>query len=77
LPLVEAEVADVRRGGRDQERRDGSGCDEVDGGLNESAAYPVPLAGLAHGHILDLRLPWVIGAGQLEVADDLTPGHGD
>jgi hypothetical protein len=39
----------------------------------------VPLAVLAHGHVLDLRLPRVIGAGQLEVADDLTVrgGHQD
>jgi hypothetical protein len=77
LPLVEAEVADVRGGGRDQECRDGLGRDEVDGGLNKLAAYPLTLAGLAHRHVLDLRLPRVIGAGQLEVADDLGTRHGD
>ena len=42
-----------------------------------TAAHSLPLPGLAHGHVLDLRLPRVAGAGQLEVADDLTAGYGD
>jgi len=37
----------------------------------------VPLAGLAYGHVLDLNLPRVTGAGQLEVADDLAVRDGD
>src|SRR6185437_11617412 len=79
LPLVEAQVTDVRGRGRDQNRRHGLGCREVDGGLDEPAPYPVPLPGLADGHVLDLNLPRVTGAGQLEVADDLAVrgGHQD
>jgi hypothetical protein len=45
--------------------------------VDEPAPYPLPLPGLAHGHVLDLDLPRVIGAGQLEVADDLSVRDGD
>jgi hypothetical protein len=39
----------------------------------------LPLTGRTHRHVLDLHLPRVIGAGQLEVADDLAVrgGHQD
>jgi hypothetical protein len=39
----------------------------------------LPLPGLAHGHVLDLNLSRVTGAGQLEVPDDLVVrgGHQD
>ena len=45
----------------------------------QPAPYALPLTGLAHRHVLDLRLPRVAGAGQLEVADDLAArgGHQD
>jgi hypothetical protein len=36
----------------------------------------LPLAGLEYCHVLDFRLPRVIGTGQLEVADDLAVRHG-
>jgi len=39
-------------------------------------AHALPLAGLAHRHVLDLRLLRVTGAGQLEVADDLAVRYG-
>jgi len=61
--LVEAQVADVRGRGGDQDRRRGFGRDEVDGGLDEPAPHPLPLTGLVHRHVLDLRLPRVTGAG--------------
>jgi hypothetical protein len=79
LPLVEAQVTDVGGRSRDQDGRHGFGHDEVDGGLDQQAPYALPLAGLAHRHVLDLHMPRVIGAGELEVADDLAirRGHQD
>src|SRR5207247_1135360 len=71
LPLVEAQVADVGGRGGDQDQPHALGCGQVDGGLDEPAPYPLSLAVFAYGHVLDLRLPRVTGAGQLEVADDL------
>ena len=44
--------------------------------LDENAGA-VPLAVLAHSHVLDLRLPRVTGAGELEVPDDLFARYGD
>ena len=45
------------------------GREQVDGGLDEQGADPVPLPVLAHRHVLDLACPGR-GAGQLEVPDD-------
>ena len=77
LPLVEAQVADVGGRGRDQDQPHAFGRGQVDGGLDEPAPYPLSLAVFAYGHVLDLCLPRVTGAGQLEVADDLAVRDGD
>jgi hypothetical protein len=47
--------------------------------LDEPAPQPFALAVLEHRHVLDLDLPRVTGAGQLEVPDDLAArgGHQD
>ena len=50
---------DVRHPGRDEGGR----------GLDEPAAHPLPLPGLAYRHVLDLHLPRVAGAGQLDMVD--------